>query len=100
MIKKILSRLFSRQSREQIIEDPRFRENEIGTKLMGWNEQRADFPHMIHEGNNAENELQRELARERHEMIMAGRDRKYVSEAIPAGEVERPSNPKSKEHQE
>ena len=72
------------------------------TKLMGWNEQRADFPHMIHDGNKDENELQRGLAKERHEMIMVGRGKKYVSETttVPEGEIERPSNPELKEHQE
>ena len=101
MIKKLLSRLFSRQGREEIIEDPRFRNNEIGTKLVGWNEQRADFPHMIHDSNKDREEEERALAKERHRMIMANRDKKYISETtVPTGEAERPSNPELKERQE
>lgn len=101
MIKKLLSRLFSRQGREEIIEDPRFRNNEIGTKLVGLYEPRTDLPHMIHDSYKDKQEEERRFAKERYDMNMANRNRKYVSKTtIPAEEVERPSNSELKEHQE
>src|SRR3989338_4144098 len=85
MIKNFLSRLFSRQSREQIIEDPRFRFGEIGTKLVSW-KTRENLPAARF---NSDQQDQAKLARERHEQIMESRkDRKYISERIIPAEDE------------
>lgn len=51
-------------------------------KLVNWTEQREDFSKSRF---RADGEEQAKLARERHEQIMAERDRKYVSErTVPA----------------
>lgn len=46
-------------------------------KLINWSGQREDFSKSRF---RADGEEQAKLARERHEQIMAGRDKKYVSE--------------------
>lgn len=65
MIKKWLSRLLSRQSRDQIIEDPRFHKDEIGTKLI------TNFQPRINLGEKRFNEretLERDMAKEREKI--------------------------------
>ena len=53
-------------------------------KLMNWSEQRENFSASSFRTNQAD---QAKLARERHEQIMAGRNKKYVSEqTIPTEE--------------
>ena len=46
-------------------------------KLVGFHEQRANFPAIRHE---SEQKDEAKLARERHEEIMRSREKKYVSE--------------------
>lgn len=88
MIKKFLVPILSLfKNNDHKIEDPRFANREaeqIGTKLVGFREQRANLPAIRHE---AEQKDEAALARERHEDIMRSRGQKYVSErTIPAEE--------------
>lgn len=46
-------------------------------KLVNWSEQRENFSASRFRTNQAD---EAKMARERHEQIMAGRDREYVSE--------------------
>ncbi len=56
----------------------------IIAKLVNWTEQREDFSKSRFATDQKD---QAKLARERHEQVMTGRDRKYVSErTIPAEE--------------
>lgn len=67
-------------------------------KLVGFREQMEDFSARTYKERSAQESRE---AEERHRQIMDSRGRKYVSEAtIPAEEIERPSNPELKEHQE
>ena len=53
-------------------------------KLVGFREQRANFPAIRHESEQKEED---KLARERHEDIMRSRDKRYVSEqTVPSEE--------------
>lgn len=54
-------------------------------KLMNWSGQREDFAKSRF---RADQEEQAKMARERHEQIMAERERKYVSEQTVPGEEE------------
>ena len=49
-------------------------------KLMGGNEQRADFPHMINKGNKDVDAIKRELVREREEMATENHNKKFVTD--------------------
>lgn len=56
----------------------------ILAKLANWSEQREDFSKSRFQAGQ---EDQAKMARERHEQIMAGRDKRYVSErTVPAEE--------------
>lgn len=89
MIKKILVPILKICKRKFIkIEDPRFanrKAEQIGTKLVNWSEQREDFSKSRF---RADQEEQTRMARERHEQIMTGRDKKYVSERTVPSEKE------------
>ncbi len=65
-------------------------------KLVNWSGQREDFSKSRF---RADQEEQARMARERHEQVMAERERKYVSErTVPAeGEILGPSESKPKE---
>ncbi len=65
-------------------------------KLMNWSDQREDFSKSRF---RADQEDQARMARERHEQIMEGRDKKYVSEqTVPSeGQILGPSESKSSE---
>ncbi|GEM_PF-6134039 len=64
-------------------------------KLVNWSEQREDFSKVRF---RADQEEQAKLARERHEQIIAERERQYVSErTLPAAEkILGPSNSEAK----
>lgn len=68
---------------------------------MNWQAQRDNSAERIHESEQKDkNKEAASLAKEHHEDIMRGRDRKYVSETtVPAGEIVRPPD-EQKEHQE
>lgn len=57
----------------------------IFAKLMNWSEQRENFSASRFRTNQAD---EARMARERHEQIMAGRDKKYVSEQTVPSEEE------------
>ena len=63
------------------------------TKLVNWSEQRENFSASRFRANQGD---EAKLAKERHEQIMAERQRKYVSErTVPAeGEILGPSESK------
>lgn len=102
MIKKLLVPILKICKSKFIkIEDPRFANREaeqIGTKLVNFTEQKEDFSKSAFRAGQKEQER---MARERHEQIMAGRDKKYVSEqTVPnEGEILGPSDSALKEEE-